>query len=210
MLAGCGASGLANIAFFYHRFCKFSLSDPKAELNLQIKRTSCGISVNLNRNDGVVSRFGLHKPRTHRSAKEAGQDPRPFLARAVGAGHKELALPQPVLPRTLHRPIACHKAGSGYEQLGRTWKVRFWFHPLKVVLHAEKVAEVVKCGLACTQSLFASLVCPNSQYDTPKRRKLSSLEKVPSFASDVSSDAGEFHMNIYIFSVNSSYLNWCC
>lgn len=37
--------------------------------------------------------------------------------------------------------------------------------------------------------LFLSLSC--SQCDTPKRRKHAPLEKVPSFASDVSSDAGE-------------------
>lgn len=60
-------------------------------------------------------------------------------------------------------------------------------------------------AISCRFSFF----CPHSHYDTPKRRKLSSLEKVPSFASDVSSDAGEFY-NIYNFSVNSSYLNWCC
>ncbi len=34
-------------------------------------------------------------------------------------------------------------------------------------------------------------VFPRSQCDTPKRRKHAPLEKVPSFASDVSSDAGE-------------------
>uniref|UniRef100_A0A3B3VLU7 M-phase inducer phosphatase n=1 Tax=Poecilia latipinna TaxID=48699 RepID=A0A3B3VLU7_9TELE len=35
-----------------------------------------------------------------------------------------------------------------------------------------------------------------SQSDTPKRRKHPPLEKVPSFASDVSSDAGELQMNL--------------
>lgn len=32
---------------------------------------------------------------------------------------------------------------------------------------------------------------PHSFYDTPKRRNPGPLEKVPSFGSDVSSDAGE-------------------
>lgn len=40
---------------------------------------------------------------------------------------------------------------------------------------------------------------PRSQYDTPKRRN-PPLEKVPSFASDVSSDAGELSRNVYFSS----------
>lgn len=111
-------------------------------------------------------------------------------------------------PSTVLSPVT--RLALDMNNLAGLGRFVFWFSPVEGGWHAERVAEVVKCALACTQSLFASLVCPHSQYDTPKRRKLSPLEKVPSFASDVSSDAGEFYMNIYIFSVNSSSLNWCC
>lgn len=46
-------------------------------------------------------------------------------------------------------------------------------------------------GLLCTSLISLFIFSPHSQCDTPKRRKHAPLEKIPSFASDVSSDAGE-------------------
>lgn len=115
--------------------------------------------------------FGLHKPRTHRSEQEAGQDPRPFLTRSAGAEHKELALPEPVLPRTLHRPVACHKAGSGYGQLGRTWKVRFWFHLLKVVYTRRKSLRLQNVVQLARNQFSLLFFLPTQPLRYPKKKK---------------------------------------
>lgn len=70
------------------------------------------------------------------------------------------------------------------------------FHPFRSM----------QCLLNCPHHWFSLSIffSPHSQFDTPKRRKHPPLEKVSSFASDVSSDAGEPPWKAIV----PAY--WCC